>query len=244
MDEQVQFFRDHGYLVLPGVLSAQELGALNQAIDEDRSRHAALWMQRGEGGRYQSVSVLLTQPVFDSTLSHPKVLPLIRRLMGEELCFEEHSVMVREALAEEPPAAVWHRDTAHLPGHPLVMRNLSAVYYLTEVAAGTHCLAVVPEGVEAKGKLPNDRDGSRGIELYGKAGTVILFNAGSCHAGVVKKTKHERRTVHVYYGHRPQPFLSNFTVVPRRLGKNPDPALRGLFSRPNLNTALMEENFP
>jgi ectoine hydroxylase-related dioxygenase (phytanoyl-CoA dioxygenase family) len=164
--------------------------------------------------------------------------------MGEELCFEEHSVMVRQALDAEPPAAVWHRDTGHLPGHPLALRNLSAVFYLTDVDESTHCFAVVPEGVEAKRALPADRDGTRGRELYGPAGTVILFNAGSCHAGVVKRTARERRTVHVYYGHRSQPFLSNFTVVPRRLGRHPDPALRALFARPNLNTALMERNFP
>lgn len=244
MDEEVGVFRDHGYCLLPGVLSGEELGMLNQAIDDDRARHPILWMQRGEGGRFQSVSVLLTQPVFDRTISHPAVLPLVRRLMGEELCFEEHSVMVREALASEPPAAVWHRDTAHLPGHPLALRNLSAVFYLTDVDPDTHCFAVVPEGVEAKRLLPTGRDPAGGVELYGAAGSVILFNAGSCHAGVVKPTARERRTVHVYYGHRSQPFLSNFNIVPKRLSHHPDPALRSLFSRPNLITTLVQENFP
>lgn len=152
--------------------------------------------------------------------------------------------MVREALDGEAPAAVWHRDTAHLPGHPLALRNISAVFYLTDVDEHTHCFAVVPEDAEAKRKLPADREGARGRELYGKAGTVILFNAGSCHAGVVKRSSRDRRTVHVYYGHRSQPFLSNFNIVPRRLSNHADPQLRSLFSRPNLNTALVQENFP
>jgi len=244
MSDQVEFFRRNGYCVLPGVLSAAELQILNQALDADRQKHPALWMQRGEGGRFQSVSVLLTQPAFDLTLFHPGVLPLVRELMGEELCFEEHSVMVREALEGEPPAATWHRDTAHLPDHPLVLRNISAVFYLTNVDEGTHCFAVVPEDVEAKRKLPTDHDAVCGRELHGRAGTVILFNAGSCHAGVVKASARDRRTVHVYYGHRSQPFLSNFNIVPRRLTGHLDPQIRNLFSRPNLNTALVQENFP
>lgn len=244
MSEKVEFFRKNGYCVLPEVLSGEELKVLNEAVDADRRQYPPLWMSRGEGGRFQSVSVLLTQPAFDRTIFHPGVLPLVRELVGEELCFEEHSVMVREALDGEVPAATWHRDTAHLPSHPLVLRNISAVFYLTEVDENTHCFAVVPEDTEAKRKLPTDRDGSKGKELYGKAGTAILFNAGSCHAGVVKSSSRDRRTVHVYYGHRSQPFLSNFNIVPRRLSRHPDPEIRRLFSRPNLNTVLIQENFP
>lgn len=244
MKDKVEFFRQHGYCVLPEVLSGEELRLLNQAVDADRQQYPPLWMNRAEGGRFQSISVLLTNPVFDCTLYHPGVLPVVRELMGEELCFEEHSVMVREALDGEVPDAVWHRDTAHLPGHPLALRNISAVYYLTDVDEHTHCFAVVPEDAETKRKLPTDRDGGRGRELYGKAGTAILFNAGSCHAGVVKRSSRDRRTAHVYYGHRSQPFLSNFNIVPRRLSDHPDPSVRSLFSRPNLNTSLVQENFP
>ena len=244
MKEAIEFFAHHGYCVLPQALSTEELAALNQAIDQDRQAYPQLWMSRGEGGRFQSVSVLLTQAVFDRTIYHPAVLPLVEALIGPEVCFEEHSVMVREALEGDPPAAAWHRDTAHLPHHPLALRNLSVVYYLSDVDATTHCFGVVPEEVEAKKKLPTDREGDKGRELYGKAGTAIFFNAGSCHAGVVRRTARERRTVHVYYGHASQPFLSNFNIVPRRLSQHADPQVRRLFSRPNLNTALVQENFP
>ena len=244
MKDQVEFFSQHGYCVLPEVLSGTELQLLNQALDHDRRQYPGLWMSRGEGGRFQSVSVLLTQPVFDCTLYHPGVLPLLRKLMGDELCFEEHSVMVREALEGEPPAAAWHRDTAHLPSHALALRNISTVFYLSDVDEDSHCFAVVPENVQAKMQLPTDRDGGQGRELYGPAGTAILFNAGSCHAGIVKRASRDRRTVHVYYGHRSQPFLSNFNIVPRRLSDHPDRQIGVLFSRPNLNTALIQENFP
>ena len=61
------------------------------------------------------------------------------------------------------------------------------------------------------------QDPQLAVELYSKAGTAIVFNAGSGYAGLVKKTQCERRTIHFYYGHRWLPPMSGHTVVPRRL---------------------------
>jgi ectoine hydroxylase-related dioxygenase (phytanoyl-CoA dioxygenase family) len=243
MDEQIAFLKKNGYVVIPAALSATEVVELNQALDIDRQKYPQLWPERGEGGRSQSVSVLLTSTAFDCTIRHPAVLPLLEALMGEELCFAELSVMVRAPLDQEPSPPVWHRDKENWPEHPLALHNISAVYYLTDVDASTHCFGVVPEGLEAKMASPTDRDGTNGVELYGRAGTVILFNAGSVHAGVVRRTVRDRRTIHIYYGHRSQPPLSNHTIFPRRLLEAKDEAIRLFYSRPNLMTQLMCDNF-
>lgn len=239
------FFRDNGYLVVPEVLNAAELSDLNSAIDRDRVQYPQLWQGRQEGGRFQSVSLLLSSRAFDATIRHPGIIAMVEELMGSELCFDEFSVMIREPLADDPPVAGWHRDTAHWQEHPLALKNLSLVYYLTDVDASSHCFGVVPEGVEVK-RVAADLaapDPERGIELYGRAGTAILFNAGSGHAGVVKRTKQQRRTIHIYYGHRTQPPLSNHTIVPRRLLEGGDAASRAFYSRQNLATKLALANF-
>ena len=243
MREQLNFFRAHGYCAIPGALSAKELATLNGAIDRDREQYPQLWQHRGEGGRYQNATVLLSSQAFDMVIRHPAVLGLVEELMGSELCFEELSVMVREPQVQDPPQAVWHRDTSHWSDHPLALRNLSLVYYLTAVDAASHCFAIVPETVEQKRCEYAAPDPQRAVELYGKAGTAIVFNAGSGHAGVVKKTQCERRTIHVYYGHRRLPPMSDHTVVPRRLVEGGDEAARHFYGRPNLATTLALENF-
>lgn len=243
MSEAVDFFAEHGYVVLGNALGSAEVAALNSAIDADRTAHPALWQARGEGGRIQSVTALLSCRGFDATIRHPSVLPVIEEIMGSELCFEEFSIMLRPAYAGEPLAPSWHRDTAHWTGHSLCVKNLSLVYYLTDVDASSHCFAVVPEGVESKKNAPDERSGDGGIELYGAAGTAILFNAASCHAGIVKETARERRTIHIYYGHRSQPVLSNHTLVPRRLLASADGDERQFYGRPNLMTELVRDNF-
>ena len=244
MNKDLESFSDNGYLVIEGALTADELADLNAAIDCDRERYPPLWVGRREGGRFQSVSVLLSSRAFDKTIRHPAVLPQIEQLMGDQLCFEEFSVMIREPLAEDPPAAGWHRDTVHWPEHPLALMKLSLVYYLTDVDETSHCFAIMPEDVESKrGRELATPDASKGVEIYGPAGTAILFNAGSGHAGVVRRTEKGRRTIHIYYGHRSQPALSNHTIVPRRLLEGGDEASRAFYGRPNLATELVRDNF-
>ena len=244
MEANLDFFRDNGYLVVADVLSPQELAGLNEAIDCDRQLYPPLWRGRKEGGRFQTVSSLLSSRAFDGTIRHAKILPLVEALMGPKLCFDEFSVMVRESLAGEPPEAGWHRDAAHWPEHPLALKNLSLIYYLTDVDAKNHCFAIMPEGVEAKRtEQPESIDPGRCVELYGRAGTAILFNAGSGHAGIVKTTEQERRTIHIYYGHSSQAALSNHTIVPRRLAQGGDESSRAFYGRPNLVTQLVLANF-
>jgi len=243
MQADLNFFIENGYWVIPDALAENEVAALNEAIDVDRVEYPQLWQVRGEGGRQQSVAALLSSDAFDGAIRHPSIWPAVEEIMGAELCFEEFSIMVRQAYAGEPLAPSWHRDTAHWPEHAYCVKNLSVVYYLTDVDADSHCFAIVPESVEDKKSAPDQRDGDRGVEVYGKAGTAILFNAASCHAGVVKRSERERRTVHIYYGHRSQPILSNHTLCPRRLLESADSGERAFYSRPNLMTQLVRDNY-
>jgi ectoine hydroxylase-related dioxygenase (phytanoyl-CoA dioxygenase family) len=153
--------------------------------------------------------------------------------------------MVRAPIDGDPPPTSWHRDVAHDPEHPLRLRALSVVYYLTDVDAGTHCFSAVPESVEAKAGLGAERppcSGDGAHDLLGPAGTAVLFNAGSCHAGRLRRTDRERRTVHIYYGPGSQPPMSNHTPTPRRLVEHEDPEARRLFRRPNdLTRAMLQQ---
>jgi ectoine hydroxylase-related dioxygenase (phytanoyl-CoA dioxygenase family) len=243
MNAVVESFKEKGFLVIPDALAKSEVEALNGAIDTDQAVYPQLWQVRGEGGRQQSVAALLSSGAFDIAIRHPSIWPAIEEIMGAEVCFEEFSIMVRLAYAGEPLAPSWHRDTGHWLEHPYCVKNLSVVYYLTDVDADSHCFAIVPERVEQKKEAPDQRDGEGGIEIYATAGTAILFNAASCHAGIVKRTERERRTIHIYYGHRSQPILSNHTLCPRRLLESANSQERDFYGRPNLMTQLVRDNY-
>lgn len=233
VEQQSQFARD-GFVVLPGALSSAEVAACNGAIDEHRGRFPRLWAERGEGGRSQSVHMLLSCPLLDAGITHSAVLPLVTSLMGQDVVCEEHSVMIRAPLDSDPPATGWHRDMANSKSHPLGIHGLSVVYYLTDVDETTHCFSAVPESAQQKrsGALA-DCDGSGAQDLLGPAGTAVLFNGGSCHAGRVRRTTQPRRTIHIYYGHAGSAPLSEHTIFPARLLQHEDAEVRRLFRRPN-----------
>jgi len=225
-------FAENGYLVIPDALSAAEVDAMNESVDRDLEAFPRLWMQRGNDYSY-SVSILLDDPLFDVSIINPVALPILRDLMGEDLYFEEHSVRIREPISESPPDPDWHRDIAHGADHPLYLRNLSVIYYLTDVDETTHCFSIVPESAEVKKSVPEHGDGSNAVDIHGPAGTAILFNAANLHDARHRTTDYERRTIHIYYGRRGLPPLSLHTIFPDRLVNHPDPDTRALFDRPN-----------
>ncbi len=243
-DEGAAEFARDGFCLLPETLTRRQVADLNGAIDDHRQRFPGLWLKRGEAGREQCVAILLTHPVFDETILHAKTLPLVHQLVGDELVVEEHSVMIRAPIADDPPAASWHRDRPHNIDHPLGIDALSVVFYLSDVDETTHCFSVVPESAQTKCDPHADHDcnGEGARDLLGPAGTALLFDAGSCHAGRLRRTTRERRTIHVYFGLASHPPLSNHTPMPRRLIEHEDQNVQRLFRRPNdLTKAILTQ---
>src|SRR5919199_6117341 len=87
---QVAFFRANSYVILPDLLSPEQVAALNEAIDRDRAQNRFMWFCTGSPD--YNCNLLLTEPLFEITIRQPSVLALVERLMGEPICFEELSV--------------------------------------------------------------------------------------------------------------------------------------------------------
>ena len=172
--------------------------------------------------------------------------------------------MVRAPVPEAPPLGEawhhknWHRDGGrHVLSDPLLLWKAQVIFYLSDVDETTHCFSIAPESVAEKRALAADPDvecgaavvrtrepaqslgESRGIDIYGEAGTALVVNSANVHAGTVRQTSYERRTLHIYYGRATQRCVSHHTPVPRRLVESCDPTVRNLFGR-RLNDATVE----
>jgi hypothetical protein len=230
-------FAGRGYVVVPNALGAEDVRILNAAIDDERRDRPNLWIQRSRI-RADNFYALLANPCFDRTILNPRVLPLVKTLFGGEVCFDEFLVTVRAPCDHEPAVPMFHRDAPHLPDHPLALRHLAVLYYLTDHDPTTHRWAIVPEDVSAKRESPASTDGAGAVPVYGPAGTAVLFNAGSCHAVVRQQTSAEDRTIRVYFGHQSLSPIGNDTIVPRRLLGSRSKSVRSLFARTNRITEL------
>ena len=248
MKEQLEFFKENGYLVVPDALSAEEVQSINEAIDRDLVENPVMWISRGQTGRTQNAHALLACPEMDVTMRPPMLLPLMIAIMGKDLCAEEHSVMLRAPNPDGDTECRWHRDASRdysgADNPPYYTRYLSIVYYLTDVDDTTHTFSVLPGTAQSTEWLPLEAcDLSTAQHLVGRAGTGILFNASTFHAGNVRRTTSERRTIHIYCGRTTSRYLSNHTIFPRRLWEGKDEATQHYYSRPNPITQLLINQF-
>jgi len=234
---QIEFFKTHSYVILPNLLSPDQVEQLNQAIDRDRAANPFMWYS--QTARNYNCNLLLTEPIFEIAIRHPRVLSLIERLMGGPACFEELAVRHRdgEAVAKDTD---WHRDRGYWPEHPLHLDYPQLIYYLNDVDETTHCFTISPEpaGGEVLDKADHLERGGV-LHFYGQAGSAILFNCATYHGVTLRRTEKVRRTIQVYYGHPGRPSLSEVTLIPPRLWRDhPEPEMRRFYGKLNRYTKL------
>ena len=117
--------------------------------------------------------------------------------------------------------------------------------YLTNVNQETHCFSISPESVNTPILDTADQLDRNGIvDCHGAAGTVVLFNNAVLHTATVRVTKHERKTVQAYYGHRSRPFLSNCSIIPPKFcDDHPDQETRDFYGNLNDTTRMFLSAF-
>ena len=161
-DRLVAEFDDRGFCVVPAVLTDAEVAIMRAAILQeqlDYPLHYRLLGQSrdggpvGEHGRWQSGKTMHVSDAFDSLLAHPMVMPLVRRLVGEDCCLTHGAYAgVRDPPADAAPRQgerwppgtdalapwpdeeggimwqMWHREQGGLfaPHHPRCITSLQS----------------------------------------------------------------------------------------------------------------------
>ena len=242
--EQLEFFAANGYVVVPEALTPEQVRTINDIVDRDLEAHPTLW--RGDQtSRNQAVNILLTNPELDFTMRPVSVLPLMEAIMGPDLGADEHSIMIRAANPDGPTECDWHRDAGGgVQDPPYYTRYLSIVFYLNDVDDTTHTFSILPGSAQMEKPVPREQcDLSSAIHLTGAAGTAILFNAYTLHAGNVRITDSERRTIHLYCGRTTDQHISDLTIFPPRLWEGKDGATRKFYSRRNDISRVLATQF-
>lgn len=192
-DKQIASYHDNGYLVLPALLTAQELAGLRaaaDALDEER-------LQRGGAERTVAIhDVIFLQEAFMAAAHHPALIGASVQLIGENL----HLIQARvhwKPIAKGEGAVAWHQD---YPFHPLTNYDVLAVtFLLDDTTARNGALQAIPgshkrgplnhhnaEGA-FEGRCTNPEDytadvGSGNVyDLVGPAGSMTIHHANLLH---------------------------------------------------------------
>lgn len=223
-DETRTQFNELGYRIVPNALTAEQVGAINEALARDLEQNE--WPIKRGDGHLQDANILLRLPVLDITIESQAVMPIITALLGEVATFDEFSAMIRNPTEEIPEKPAWHRDFKRSEDFPLGIHSLSLVYYLSDVSETDHCFAVVPRShnrdidTEAGKHDPADE-----VDILGPAGSAVFFHTALLHTARLRRGSRQRRTLHIYYGHADTEQVSSHTDIPDRLRKKADPLL-------------------
>lgn len=218
-------FHERGFLVVTNVLTAEQLLALNRAVDHDLAQHAADWVTFDES-LVETADALSRTDAFDFTIENPITLSILRGLIGELITLEEFEVMIRNPTAKTQDLKAWHRDATRDYDRRMEIEYVSLVYYLTDVSENDHCLSIVPEShyrlVDLK---PAEVEANSEFDIIGPAGTAVIFHGRCIHAGKLKPHSRQRRTLHIYFARSDQPRYSEWTDIPPRLYQKSDDSL-------------------
>jgi ectoine hydroxylase-related dioxygenase (phytanoyl-CoA dioxygenase family) len=217
-------FHERGFVVVPDALSLSEVRALNEAIDGYLADYPEDWVQFDT--MRQTVDVLPRVTDFDRTIENPRILDLVRAVLGDDLTFEEFSIMLRDPTEHVSDIKGWHRDIVRTYERRHEIEAISVVYYLTDVTADDHCFSIIPGSHGARLDLrPEDVAPGMEEDVLAPAGSALVFHARCLHAGRLKPRARQRRTLHLYYDRFGFPRTSEWTTIPARLGTKNDPAL-------------------
>lgn len=206
-EERAALDRD-GFLPLPGILSAEQIAAIN-------ARLAALLAAEGdragtevhqEAGTDRLSDLVNKDPIFEICFTHPRVLAGIAHVLRGDLKLS--SLNSRAALPGEGLQAL-HADwgTAVGPGDYQVCNSIwllddfTARNGATRVVPGTHRSGLLARDALADPKAPHPDE----IQLLAPAGTVVIFNSHVWHGGTLNATDRPRRALHSYFCRRAQP---------------------------------------
>ena len=226
-DEQVAFFVNNGYLILPGLISPAEIEELKRdtvALARGKYECEGIKPAPAEYSDQQVLETILcihqphyVSPVMEKYVSHQKICGALSQIAAAHLAHWDGSVKCMQSmLFVKPPGfqgQAWHQDEIYIPTRD---RSLVGGWIaLDDATIENGCLWVVPGSHKTGYLYPqhahgNDDEFDFAPESYGfdeseeiavevEAGTVVFFNGYLLHRSRKNRSNIYRRVLVNHY---------------------------------------------
>ena len=206
-DEERYLFDVQGFLVVHEAIAPDDLAEMNAWIDGQEE------MDSTGRGQHRSGNLLTWGPTFRALIDNPKVLPVLKELMGETLRLDHDYAIFSEAggagltlhggNTPYDPAQYYHCRNGKLYNGLTV-----ASYALSDIPPGAGGLAVIPGSHKANFPCPAtyrnfDKPGAvipsvvQQVPL--KAGDCAIFTEALTHGTFPWTAAHQRRSLFFKY---------------------------------------------
>ena len=240
IEQTKRTFERDGFVMLRGVLSADEIAALHSDID-------ALLAEKGQPDALSSFGAALTFPNVLRLAEHESVLPVVVNLLGYNLQLHLSSLNVKKPMQQAVGAHFqggridsgktsggidWHRDGPS-PQFPYVHDYSVKVCFIlsdlsepgrgnTKVIPGSHRdPAFRPPSGDASQPLPGE------VQICGAPGDVMIFAQNLWHSATFNLSPIERRLAFIGYSAcwmRPV----DYATIPEAMLEAASPVMRQL----------------
>ena len=212
-DEQIATYRDKGYVLVPGLLSASELQVLEGALESVSAHRGPQVMLEKDGKPHVGYGRQLVEERFCSLSRHPKLVEPAEQLLDNKIFVHQSRVNVKQfggAIVD------WHQDfgTYHRVDGVPEPKGLMISIFMDDIDACNAPLMLVPrtqhsgivqearinEGAEDHGAAARYRYDisyetldrlvkEKGLEaITGPKGSVLFMNMNVVHGSTVNIT--------------------------------------------------------
>ncbi|MDB4292884.1 phytanoyl-CoA dioxygenase family protein [Maribacter sp.] len=214
--QEINSLASEGYLALGPLLSATQLNAVNERIDELIAAEGA---QAGselfdskyirhpkEAGADRLADLVNKGAIFDRFYTHPKVLAAVALILGSEYKLSSLNYRAARPGMGLQKLHVDYGNTVPSKGYKVcntlwLLDDFTETNGATRLVPGTHKLDVLPQEVLADQEAPHPDE----IKVIAPAGSVVIFNSHLWHGGTTNHSSSYRRSIHSYFCTSDQP---------------------------------------
>ena len=219
--EQIEKYREEGYLVLPEILEVETLAELRRVTEEVVSQAKELKTHSDvldlepthEPNKPRVRRIKrphLVHPFYEQLASHPGILEALTPLLGEDIRMRPAGKINMKSAGFGSPVE-WHQDWAF---YPHTNQNVLAVgILLDDMNSDNGPLLVLPKSHKGPiydhhdngvfcGAIDVVREGldiASARELWGKAGTITIHHARLVHGSAKNQSNEQRRILFYEY---------------------------------------------
>ena len=197
---------EQGYLVLPGLMSPEQLETLRCRVDElfaEEGANAGGEFKQEPGAR-RLANLVNKGRIFEQVILTPRVLDCMAHVLGPR--FKLSSVNVRSTDPHSEADQPLHADSGAIADDSgyfvcnsvWMLDDFTVENGATRFVAGSHAWRRLPDP-DFYRPHPDQQ------LVLGKAGDVVVMNAHMWHGGTANRTAAPRRAMHVYYTRFDQP---------------------------------------
>lgn len=207
MNEEERYLFDlNGYLVIEGALETERLARMNAWLDMQAEQEAK-W--RGQPGNDKLQNLLTWGPDFLALLDHPRLLPMLKAILGSHMRFDhDYAIFLQpggEGLFLHGGGAPYDASQYyHVIKDRIYCGLVVTVYALNDVPPGAGGFACIPGSHKSNFRCPEDiarlqRPSPIVRQIPVKAGDCILFTEALQHGTLPWKGAHTRRSLYYKY---------------------------------------------